>query len=231
MAAAVKATRPASHATPVSPDPEPAARQTAAPGGRALTTALRRRSPSTTFPSRYGYGGVRLPRPERGREDQTVRTLGTCLTPTIAARATVAGIPLAPRKEPQTAPNLDHARVARPDTSADGTENLRCFAGLYDWTTFAGASTRPAAVNLAAGPATCGSLSKGCARGSRWPVALLNDPAVLFLDEPTSGLDRCSPCERPKLIDRAARARGTIFLTPAQAGGSRAVSANGAVAI
>ena len=95
------------------------------------------------------------------------------------------------------------------------TENLECFAGLYELDDVRGRIDRALrAVNLAdrAGD-PCGSLSKGLRQRVALARALLNDPAVLFLDEPTSGLDPVASREVHELI-ASLRERGvTIFLT------------------
>ena len=95
------------------------------------------------------------------------------------------------------------------------TENLQCFAGLYELDDIPGRIERALrAVNLldrAGDP--CGSLSKGLRQRVALARALLNDPAVLFLDEPTSGLDPVATREVHELIV-SLRERGvTIFLT------------------
>ena len=95
------------------------------------------------------------------------------------------------------------------------TENLQCFAALYELDDVRGRIERALrAVNLldrAGDP--CGSLSKGLRQRVALARALLNDPAVLFLDEPTSGLDPVATREVHELIG-SLRERGvTIFLT------------------
>ena len=95
------------------------------------------------------------------------------------------------------------------------TENLECFAGLYELSDIRERIGRAlAAVNLAdrAGD-PCGVLSKGLRQRVSLARALLNDPEVLFLDEPTSGLDPVAAREVHELVDDL-RSRGvTIFLT------------------
>ncbi len=95
------------------------------------------------------------------------------------------------------------------------TENLECFAGLYELDDVRGRIQRALrAVNLAdRADDLCGSLSKGLRQRVALARALLNDPAVLFLDEPTSGLDPVATREVHELI-ASLRERGvTIFLT------------------
>jgi ABC-2 type transport system ATP-binding protein len=217
MAAAVKATRPASHATPVSPDPEPAD-----PGdGYALAVEhlTKRFGDRVAFDDvsfKVGYGEVfGFLGPNGAGKTTTVRTLGTLLTPTSGS-ATVAGIPLSTANGPQI-----RARISiMPESPGlylrlTVTENLECFAGLYELDDVRGRIQRALrAVNLADRASDlCGSLSKGLRQRVALARALLNDPAVLFLDEPTSGLDPVAAREVHELI-AALRERGvTIFLT------------------
>jgi ABC-2 type transport system ATP-binding protein len=95
------------------------------------------------------------------------------------------------------------------------SENLECFAGLYELDDVRGRIARALqAVNLEdRARDLCGSLSKGLRQRVALARALLNDPAVLFLDEPTSGLDPVATREVHELV-AALRERGvTIFLT------------------
>jgi ABC-2 type transport system ATP-binding protein len=153
--------------------------------------------------------------PNGAGKTTAVRTLGTLLTPTSGS-ATVAGIPLSIANGPQI-----RARISiMPESPGlylrlTVTENLECFAGLYELDDIRGRIQRALrAVNLAdrAGD-LCGSLSKGLRQRVALARALLNDPAVLFLDEPTSGLDPVAAREVHELI-ASLRERGvTIFLT------------------
>jgi ABC-2 type transport system ATP-binding protein len=139
-----------------------------------------------------GYGEVfGLLGPNGAGKTTTVRTLSTLIAPSPGS-AIVAGIPL-------TAENgaLIRARISVTPESPGlyqrltVTENLECFAGLYELDDARARVDRALrAVNLAdrAGD-PCGSLSKGLRQRVALARALLNDPAVLFLDEPTSGLD------------------------------------------
>ncbi len=163
-----------------------------------------------------GYGEVfGFLGPNGAGKTTTVRTLGTLIAPTSGS-ATVAGIPL-------TADNgVEIRRRIAIMPEAPGlylrlsvTENLECFAGLYE-------SSAPreriraalAAVNLSGrADEPCGALSKGLRQRVALARALLSDPEVLFLDEPTSGLDPVAAHDVHELID-ALRQRGvTIFLT------------------
>ncbi len=163
-----------------------------------------------------GYGEVfGFLGPNGAGKTTTVRTLGTLIAPTSGA-ATVAGIPL----------SADNGSAIRARISimpeAPGlylrltvTENLECFAGLYELDDVRSRIERALrAVNLldrAGDP--CGSLSKGLRQRVALARALLNDPLVLFLDEPTSGLDPVATREVHELI-ASLRERGvTIFLT------------------
>jgi ABC-2 type transport system ATP-binding protein len=95
------------------------------------------------------------------------------------------------------------------------TENLECFAGLYELDDVRGRIYRALrAVNLIerAGD-QCGSLSKGLRQRVALARALLNDPAVLFLDEPTSGLDPVATREVHDLIASLRDQGVTVFLT------------------
>lgn len=82
------------------------------------------------------------------------------------------------------------------------TENLECFAGLYELPDAHQRIDRVLrAVNLA-GRANepCGKLSKGLRQRVSLARALLNDADALFLDEPTSGLDPVAAREVHDLI-------------------------------
>jgi ABC-2 type transport system ATP-binding protein len=163
-----------------------------------------------------GYGEVfGFLGPNGAGKTTTVRTLGTLITPSSGS-ATVAGIPLSGANGPAI-----RARISiMPESPGlylrlTVSENLRCFAGLYELDDIPGRIERAlGAVNLldrAGDP--CGSLSKGLRQRVALARALLNDPAVLFLDEPTSGLDPVAAHDVHELIV-ALRERGvTIFLT------------------
>jgi ABC-2 type transport system ATP-binding protein len=163
-----------------------------------------------------GYGEVfGFLGPTGAGKTTTVRTLGTLVAPT-AGSATVAGVALTPEN------GVEIRRRIAIMPEAPGlylrlsvTENLACFAGLYDVPDPAPRIERALrAVGLAdrAGD-PCGSLSKGLRQRVALARALLGDPEVLFLDEPTSGLDPVAARTVHELIDEL-RDRGvTIFLT------------------
>ncbi|MGA3218674.1 MAG: ABC transporter ATP-binding protein [Acidimicrobiales bacterium] len=153
--------------------------------------------------------------PNGAGKTTTVRTLGTLVAPSSGA-AIVAGIPLSARNG-----SAIRTRISMMPESPGlylrltVTENLQCFAGLYeldDVRARIGRALR--AVNLEdRARDLCGSLSKGLRQRVALARALLNDPAVLFLDEPTSGLDPVATREVHELIG-SLRERGvTIFLT------------------
>jgi len=163
-----------------------------------------------------GYGEVfGFLGPNGAGKTTTVRTLGTLIAPTSGS-ATVAGIQLSEANGPAI-----RSRISiMPESPGlylrlTVTENLRCFAGLYELDDIPGRIERALrAVHLldrASDP--CGSLSKGLRQRVALARALLNDPAVLFLDEPTSGLDPVAAHDVHELIV-SLRERGvTIFLT------------------
>ncbi len=163
-----------------------------------------------------GYGEVfGFLGPNGAGKTTTVRTLGTLIAPSSGS-AIVAGIPLSAENGPAI-----RARISiMPESPGlyrrlTVSENLRCFAGLYELDGIPGRIERALrAVNLlnrAGDP--CGSLSKGLRQRVALARALLNDPAVLFLDEPTSGLDPVAAHDVHELIV-SLRERGvTIFLT------------------
>ena len=165
---------------------------------------------------KVGYGEVfGFLGPNGAGKTTTVRTLGTLLAPTSGS-ATIAGIPLSA----ETGPAI-RARISiMPESPGlylrlTVTENLQCFAGLYELDDARGRIARALqAVSLAdRANDRCGSLSKGLRQRAALARALLNDPAVLFLDEPTSGLDPVAAREVHELIT-SLRERGvTIFLT------------------
>jgi ABC-2 type transport system ATP-binding protein len=163
-----------------------------------------------------GYGEVfGFLGPNGAGKTTIVRTLGTLIAPSSGS-ATVAGIPLSARDG-----SAIRSRISMMPESPGlylrltVTENLQCFAGLYELDDVRGRIGRALrAVNLEerAGD-LCGSLSKGLRQRVALARALLNDPAVLFLDEPTSGLDPVATREVHELV-AALRERGvTIFLT------------------
>jgi ABC-2 type transport system ATP-binding protein len=153
--------------------------------------------------------------PNGAGKTSTVRTLGTLIAPS-SGTATVCGIRLTADNGP-----LIRARISiMPESPGlyqrlTVTENLQCFAGLYELDDVRGRIDRALrAVKLAdrAGD-QCGALSKGLRQRVALARALLNDPAVLFLDEPTSGLDPVATREVHELIG-SLRERGvTIFIT------------------
>jgi ABC-2 type transport system ATP-binding protein len=144
-----------------------------------------------------------------------VRTLGTLLAPTSGS-ATVAGLPLTPDNGVEIRRRIS----IMPESPGlyrrlNVTENLQCFADLYEVAAPGDRIDRALrAVNLAdRAHDACGTLSKGLRQRVALARALLSDPEVLFLDEPTSGLDPVAARDVHQLI-AALRQRGvTIFLT------------------
>jgi ABC-2 type transport system ATP-binding protein len=128
----------------------------------------------------------------------------------------VAGIPLAPENGVQI-----RRRVSiMPETPGlyprlTVTENLECFADLYEVPDRASRIARALdAVGLTGRrDDPCGTLSKGLRQRVALARALLSDPEVLFLDEPTSGLDPVASREVHELITTLGRSGVTIFLT------------------
>ncbi len=163
-----------------------------------------------------GYGEVfGFLGPNGAGKTTTVRTLGTLLTPTSGS-ATVAGIPLST----ENGPAIRKLISIMPESPGlyqrlTVTENLACFAGLYD---LPDAKERIdgalRSVNLTERATDlCGALSKGLRQRVALARSLLNDPKILFLDEPTSGLDPVATRDVHELIT-SLRERGvTIFLT------------------
>jgi ABC-2 type transport system ATP-binding protein len=153
--------------------------------------------------------------PNGAGKTTTVRTLGTLLTPTVGS-ATVAGLALSKTNGVEI-----RRRIAiMPESPGlylrlTVSENLRCFAGLYELPNARERIDRALrAVNLlerADDP--CGALSKGLRQRVGLARALLSDPQVLFLDEPTSGLDPVASREVHGLIDGLRQSGVTIFLT------------------
>ena len=153
--------------------------------------------------------------PNGAGKTTTVRTLGTLIRPT-AGSAAVAGIELRPENGVairQKIAVMPEAPGLYPRLTV--TENLDCFADLYEVDDAPGRIARAlAAVSLSdrAGD-PCGTLSKGLRQRVALARALLSDPEILFLDEPTSGLDPVASRDVHELIGEL-RSRGvTIFLT------------------
>jgi ABC-2 type transport system ATP-binding protein len=144
-----------------------------------------------------------------------VRTLGTLIAPTSGS-ATVAGFPLSAENGVEIRRRIS----IMPESPGlylrlSVTENLECFADLYeapDPNDRIGRALR--AVNLAdRANDACGTLSKGLRQRVALARALLSDPQVLFLDEPTSGLDPAAARDVHELIDQLRQRGVTIFLT------------------
>ena len=144
-----------------------------------------------------------------------MRTLGTLIAPTSGS-ATVAGLPLTP----ENGVEIRRRIAVMPESPGlylrlSVSENLECFAGLYE-------SPVPRrridlaleAVKLAGRAGDlCGALSKGLRQRVALARALLSDPQVLFLDEPTTGLDPVATRDVHELIDELRQRGVTIFLT------------------
>ena len=145
----------------------------------------------------------------------TVRVLGTLIAPTSGS-ATVAGIPLTPENGVEIRRRIS----VMPESPGlylrlSVTENLECFADLYEAPDPVDRIDRALrAVNLA-GRANdaCGALSKGLRQRVALARALLSDPEVLVLDEPTAGLDPVATRDVHELIAALRRSGVTIFLT------------------
>ena len=163
-----------------------------------------------------GYGEVfGFLGPNGAGKTTTVRTLGTLIAPSSGS-AIVAGIPLSEKNG-----SAIRSRISMMPESPSlylrltATENLQCFAGLYELDDVRGRIGRSLrAVNLEdRARDSCGSLSKGLRQRVAVARALLNDPAVLFLDEPTSGLDPVATREVHELIV-SLRERGVTIFSP-----------------
>jgi ABC-2 type transport system ATP-binding protein len=144
-----------------------------------------------------------------------VRTLGTLLSPSAGA-AFVNGVPLTPANGVEI-----RRRIAvMPESPGlylrlTVTENLECFADLYevpDPGGRIGRALRAVGLDDRANDA-CGSLSKGLRQRVALARALLSDPEVLFLDEPTAGLDPVATRDVHQLLTALSRSGVTIFLT------------------
>jgi ABC-2 type transport system ATP-binding protein len=153
--------------------------------------------------------------PNGAGKTSTVRTLGTLIAPTSGS-ATVAGVPLTP----ENGVEIRRRIAVMPESPGlyrrlSVSENLECFAGLYETPVpHERIDLALRAVNLA-GQASdpCGALSKGLRQRVALARALLSDPEVLFLDEPTSGLDPVAARDVHELIDDLRQRGVTIFLT------------------
>jgi ABC-2 type transport system ATP-binding protein len=163
-----------------------------------------------------GYGEVfGFLGPNGAGKTTTVRTLGTLIAPTSGS-ATIAGIPLTPENGVEI-----RRRIAiMPESPGlylrlSVTENLECFADLYEVPDAADRIDRALrAVSLHdRARDACGTLSKGLRQRVALARALLSDPEVLFLDEPTAGLDPVAAREVHELIDDLRQRGVTIFLT------------------
>ncbi|MGD0928194.1 MAG: ABC transporter ATP-binding protein [Streptosporangiaceae bacterium] len=163
-----------------------------------------------------GYGEVfGFLGPNGAGKTTTVRTLGTLIAPTSGS-AMVAGIPLTPENGVEIRRRIS----IMPESPGlylrlSVTENLECFADLYEVPAPGDRIDRALqAVHLAdRAHDTCGDLSKGLRQRVALARALLSDPEVLFLDEPTSGLDPVAARDVHELIDELRQRGVTIFLT------------------
>jgi len=153
--------------------------------------------------------------PNGAGKTTTVRTLGTLIAPTSGS-ATVAGLPLTPENGVEIRQRI----AVMPESPGlylrlSVSENLECFAGLYE------SPVPRERIDLALGAVKlagragdpCGALSKGLRQRVALARALLSEPQVLFLDEPTSGLDPVAARDVHELIDDLRQRGVTIFLT------------------
>ena len=153
--------------------------------------------------------------PNGAGKTTTVRTLGTLLAPSSGS-AMVAGLPLTSDNGVQIRQRIS----IMPESPGlylrlTVTENLECFAGLYELSDVGERIDRALqAVNLGErAHDLCGALSKGLRQRVGLARALLSEPEVLFLDEPTSGLDPVGARDVHELIDGLRQRGVTIFLT------------------
>ncbi len=144
-----------------------------------------------------------------------MRTLGTLIAPTSGS-ATVAGIPFTPENGVEIRRRIS----IMPESPGlylrlSVSENLECFAGLYETPNPRDRIDRALrAVRLAdRAHDACGALSKGLRQRAALARALFSDPQVLFLDEPTAGLDPVAARDVHELIAALGRSGVTIFLT------------------
>ncbi len=193
--------------------------------GRTGTPALSVHELGKRFGARVAFADVSLEvgrgevfgflGPNGAGKTTMVRTLSTLLAPDSGS-ATVAGIPLTPGNGVEIRRRIS----VMPESPGlylrlSVTENLECFAGLYETPGPAARIERALRATGLAGRAsdTCGSLSKGLRQRVALARALLPEPEVLFLDEPTAGLDPVAARDVHDLI-AGLRERGvTIFLT------------------
>jgi ABC-type proline/glycine betaine transport system ATPase subunit len=118
-----------------------------------------------------GYGEVfGFLGPNGAGKTTTVRTLGTLIAPSSGS-AIVAGIPPGPRNG-----SAIRSRISMMPESPGlylrltVTENLQCFAGLYELGDVRGRIERALGeVNLKDRVICAGRCPKGCVSGSRWP--------------------------------------------------------------
>jgi len=199
--------------------------RTAQSGGEANAPALSVQKLSKRFGDRIafqdvsfeiGYGEVfGFLGPNGAGKTTTVRTLATLIAPTSGS-ATIAGIPLTP----ENGVGIRRRIAVMPESPGlylrlSVTENLECFADLYEVPNARERIDRALhAVHLAdRAHDSCGSLSKGLRQRVALARALLSDPEVLFLDEPTAGLDPVAARDVHELIDELRQSGVTIFLT------------------
>jgi ABC-2 type transport system ATP-binding protein len=199
--------------------------RTAHSGGESNAPALSVQKLSKRFGDRIafqdvsfeiGYGEVfGFLGPNGAGKTTTVRTLATLIAPTSGS-ATIAGIPLTPENGVEIRRRIS----VMPESPGlylrlSVTENLECFADLYEVPNAGERIDRALrAVHLAdRAHDACGSLSKGLRQRVALARALLSDPEILFLDEPTAGLDPVAARDVHELIDGLRQRGVTIFLT------------------